>query len=73
MEADNKKEIKPIPKAVLVETYAEDMATVIGGDAGGIVKKIIHSEEEGIASNGLAFHFRTIRELVPAVNFVCPI
>jgi len=39
MEADNKKEIKPIPKAVLVETYAEDMATVIGGDAGGIEKK----------------------------------
>ena len=58
MEADNKKEIKttptispvlnPIskPKTVLVETYAEDMASVIGSDAGSMVKKIIHSEEE---------------------------
>jgi flagellar basal body-associated protein FliL len=43
MEADNKKkEIKNVP----VETYAEDMAQVIGADAGGIVKKIIHSDEE---------------------------
>ena len=30
----------------LVETYAEDMAGVIGSDAGGIVKKIIQGEEE---------------------------
>ena len=50
MDAENKKEIKPttkpVPKPVLVETYAEDMAQMIGGDSGGIVKKIIHSEEE---------------------------
>jgi hypothetical protein len=56
MDADNKKEIKqtgtPVPppaskpKVVLVETYAEDMASVISSDAGSMVKKIIHSEEE---------------------------
>jgi hypothetical protein len=29
-----------------VETYAEDMAKVIGGDQGGLIRKIIHEEEE---------------------------
>lgn len=44
MPEDNNKKNKI--KSVPVETYAEDMATAIGGDAGGLVKKIIHSEEE---------------------------
>ena len=38
MEEPNKK----IPK---VETFAEDMAEVIRGDRGGLIKKIIHEEE----------------------------
>jgi len=58
MEPENKNgEIKPIPitpkhvpiiqpHIALVETFAEDMASVIGGDTGSVVKKIIHSEEE---------------------------
>jgi hypothetical protein len=37
---------KPLTHSALVETYAEDMAGVIGSDAGGIVKKIIQGEEE---------------------------
>ena len=52
MEADNKKnEIKPITNPasssphVVVETYALDMANTIGSDTEGLVKKIIHGEE----------------------------
>jgi len=37
---------KPPTHSALVETDAEDMAGVIGSDAGGIVKKIIQGEEE---------------------------
>jgi hypothetical protein len=56
MEADNKKnEIKPvasqtrIPTAP-VETFAGDMAEVIGNESGaGVIKKIIHGEEENEA------------------------
>jgi len=33
-------------KHKFVETYAEDMAKVIESDKGGLIKKIIHSEEE---------------------------
>ncbi len=33
-------------KNVTVETYAEDMATILGNDTEGLVKKIIHGEEE---------------------------
>jgi hypothetical protein len=40
MEQDNK------PQNVVVETYAEDMAEVIGSDTEGLVKKIIQGEEE---------------------------
>ena len=52
MEEDKKKnEIKPpVSKTpthnVVVETFAEDMADFIGSSAGGLVKNIIHSEEE---------------------------
>lgn len=52
MEADNKKkEIKTIddsaskPQRPVVETYAGDMADVMGGNTEGLVKKIIHGEE----------------------------
>ena len=38
----NNESIKP----KIVETYAEDMAKVIEDDRGGLIKKIIHSEEE---------------------------
>ncbi len=37
--------LKVEPHIALVETYAADMADAIGGDAGSVVKKIIHSEE----------------------------
>ena len=37
---------KEKPKKVVVETYAEDMAKVIADDREGLVKKIIHGEEE---------------------------
>ena len=30
----------------IVETYADDMAKVLESDTGGLVKKIIHGEEE---------------------------
>ena len=40
MEQNNKTQNK------IVETYAEDMAKVIGEDKTGLVKKIIHDEEE---------------------------
>ena len=40
MEKDNK------IKNVIVETYAEDMAKVLENDTEGLVKKIIHGEEE---------------------------
>lgn len=40
MEKDNK------IKSVVVETYAEDMARVIEDDQSGLIKKIIHGEEE---------------------------
>ena len=30
----------------VIETYAEDMAEVISNDTEGLVKKIIHAEEE---------------------------
>ena len=40
MEKDEKKENK------IVQTYAEDVAKVIENDTGGLVKKIIHGEEE---------------------------
>lgn len=40
MEKDNK------IKNVMVETYAEDMAKVLENDTEGLVKKIIHGEEE---------------------------
>src|SRR5664279_5295382 len=33
-------------KNVTVETYAEDMATILGNDTEGLLKKIIHGEEE---------------------------
>jgi len=62
MELDNNNEIKPVvnetpqpslvhsfkpkPHLAAVETYTEDMANVIGGDAGSLVKQIIHTEEE---------------------------
>ena len=53
MDVDKTKEIKPTentvpkkPHPVLVETFAEDIAGVIGEDAGGMVKNIIHAEEE---------------------------
>lgn len=56
MEEDNKKnEIKQIPvpqpperikSNTVVKTYAEDMAEVIENDPGGLVKNIIHTEEE---------------------------
>jgi hypothetical protein len=59
MEKDNKNEINSTAnktaehnpsdasKNVMVETYAEDMASVIGGGAEeGLIKKIIHGEEE---------------------------
>ena len=53
MEADNKKnEIKPVSKSVpkaprpVVETFAGDMADFIGGAGEGVVKKIIHGEED---------------------------
>ena len=39
---DQNKEIKN----KVVETYAEDMARVIGDNKGGLIKKIIHGEEE---------------------------
>ena len=63
MEADNKKnEIKPITNPasssphVVVETYALDMANTIGSDTEGLVKKIIHGEEE---------HLKEKKELSP--------
>jgi hypothetical protein len=53
MEADNKKnEIKPVGNSVpqqphpVVETFAGDMADIMGGDTEGLVKKIIHGEED---------------------------
>ena len=45
----DKNTIKPIPAKkheAVVETYAEDMAQVLENDKEGLVKKIIHSEEE---------------------------
>lgn len=42
MEENKDKELKN----VTVETYAEDMATILGDDTEGLVKKIIHGEEE---------------------------
>ena len=53
MEADNKKnEIKgaskmvPLPPHAVVETFATDMADVIGNDTEGLVKRIIRREED---------------------------
>ncbi|MDR3519353.1 MAG: hypothetical protein P4L63_00475 [Candidatus Pacebacteria bacterium] len=53
MEADNKKnEIKPNTNSVhepphgVVETFAGDMADIMGGDTEGLVKKIIHGEQD---------------------------
>ena len=40
MESDNNL------KAKKVETYADDMAKAISGGQGGLIKKIIHEEEE---------------------------
>ena len=45
---EEKNKIKTIPKKVstkMVETYAEDMATVIGDNEAGMVKQMIHEEE----------------------------
>jgi hypothetical protein len=43
---DSRHDYKIKPHVAMVETYTEDMANVIGGDSGSLVKKIIHSEEE---------------------------
>ncbi|MFA6520145.1 MAG: hypothetical protein WCT44_00905 [Candidatus Paceibacterota bacterium] len=40
MDPENKQQNK------VIETYAEDMATVIGNDTEGLIKKIIHGEEQ---------------------------
>ncbi len=43
------KEIKPSDKPVksfIMETYAEDMASVISNDKEGLVQKIIHEQED---------------------------
>ena len=43
---NNKKIVEPKIEHKLVETYAEDMARVIQNDHDGLVRKIIHEQEE---------------------------
>lgn len=45
-EENNIKPILDVAKNKIVQTYAEDMVKVIEDDKGGLIKKIIHSEEE---------------------------
>lgn len=47
MPEENKKSSNPEgPKHTIVQTYAEDMAGALSGGKGGVIKNIIHSEEE---------------------------
>ena len=52
MEKNNEKSAGALPaqagggKSRVIETYAEDMAQVLENDKGGLIKKIIHEEEE---------------------------